>query len=308
MSNFNPNRIIIWGLKRKYHTHRHIHQAFFKNAKKLGYKTLWLEDEGKNAKLIEAGDLIISSGPVGKMVPEKFVLDDYNLPIRDDVFYCLHAIKDVFKDKLNPDRFINLCVYVNSVPKIEGIIKIGPVTYFDPKTRSLYQPWGTDLLAEEFKKPVFNSNKFVFWIGSVWNNALNQGNIEEIKSLKEVLKFNKLKFIKLRFIPDALNTFFIRKSRIAPGIAGRWQVENDYLPCRVFKNISYGQLGITNVKEFKNILGDSFLPGDSITELINNSLALSREEYLAKVKAQQEIIKNYTYKNALENIIRAFNI
>ena len=74
----------------------------------------------------------------------------------------------------------------------------------------------------------------------------------------------------------------------------------------MFKNISYGQLGITNIKKFKDILGEHFIEGENIKTIIDNALSLSKTEYLAKIKAQQEIIKSYTYKSALENIIKAF--
>ncbi len=308
--NFNKekNKIVIWGLRNKYHTHRHIHKAFYENAQKLGFNVVWVEDEKVNSQVIEAGDLIISAEVVGKMVPEKFKLEEYNLPVRDDIFYCLHNFKTIFKDKLKPENYINLAVYYNMVLEIKNIEKWGSATYFDTKTRTLYQPWGTDLLPEEFKQPVFNKNSLVFWIGSIWNNALNQGNMMEIEELKKVLKENKLKFFNLRFIPDWLNIFLVRTSRLAPAIAGKYQVDVNYLPCRMFKNISYGQLGITNVQKFKDILGDSFVEGDSIKELIKNALSLSKEEYLNKVRAQQKIIKNYTYKNSLENIIKTLGL
>lgn len=308
MNNIPSNkikRIVIWGLKKKYHTHRHIHQAFYKNSKKLGYPTLWLEDEKNSAEKIEAGDLIITADPVGKMVPEKFKLEEYNIPIRDDIYYCLHNVKDVFKNELNKENIINLQVYNNIVEKIEDIEQWNIATYFDSKTKTLYQPWGTDLLPEEFKKPIYNKNKFVFWIGSIWNDSLNRGNLNEIQELKTVLKKHKLIFINLRFIPDFLNIFFIRLSKIAPAIAGKFQVDVNYLPCRVFKNISYGQLGITNIKKFKDILGENFVPGDTIAEIVDNSLSLSKKEYLDKIKAQQGLIREYTYEGALKNIIKA---
>jgi len=303
-NNQNIKRIVIWGLKKRWHTHRFIHKAFYENAKKLGYKTIWIEDEKNNQKYIEPDDLIISADPVGKMVPEKHTFEEYNLPIRDDVYYCLHNFKDIFIDKLPKDKTMFLQVYNNIVDTITDIEKWGPVTYFDKNTKTLYQPWGTDLLAEEFKKPIFRKNRFVFWIGSVWNDSLNRGNLREINELKQVLKKNNLRFIHLRFIPDWLNIFFIRLSRIAPAIAGRFQVDVNYLPCRVFKNISYGQLGITNIKKFEEILGDSFIKGGNIEEITNKALSLTKDEYFDIIKKQQEIIKNYTYKNALENIFK----
>jgi hypothetical protein len=303
--NSKIKRIVIWGLRTKYHTHRHIHQAFYKNAQKLGYETIWVEDEKKNQKYLQPGDLIISADPIGKMVPEKFTFEEYNLPVRDDVFYCLHHFKEIFLEKLPKKNYVNLIAYTNIVNEILEIEKWGPATYFDNKTKTLYQPWGTDLLVEEFKKPTQNKNKFVFWIGSVWNDSLNRGNIHEIQKLKEVLKKNNLLFINFRFIPDILNILFTRLSRIAPAISGKFQVEIQYLPCRVFKNISYGQLGITNVKKFKDILGESFIEGDTIEQLVDNSLKLSKEEYLKKVSMQQEKIVDFTYKNSINNIIKA---
>src|ERR1035437_3869402 len=239
------NRIIIWGLKYKYHTQRHIYKAYYDNAKKLGYNVLWLEDEKRSQKYILPGDLIMSQGQVGKMSPEKFVFEDFHMPVRDDVFYCLHNIKDVFKSKLKRENYINLDIHDTSkIAKVENIEKWGPVRYFDKKTRTLYQPWGTNLLAEEFKKPVFNDNSIVFWIGNVWNDKNNNGNLLEVAELKKVLKENKLNFIKIKVVPDFLHIILVRLSRIAPAIAGKWQVETNYLPCRMFKNISYGQLGI----------------------------------------------------------------
>ncbi len=301
----NIKRIIIWGLKNKYHTHRHIHQAFYKNAKKLGYSTLWLEDEKKSQSLILPGDLILTADPVGRMVPEKFQLKDYNLPIRDDIFYCFHHVKDIFKNNIKRENYINLDFYSNDSEKSD--IKIDEVRYFNTATQTLFQPWGTDLLAEEFKKPIFNGKtRLFFWIGSIWNDHLNRGNITKIKELKEVLKSKKIIFIHLRFIPDLFNIFFIRLSRIAPAITGQHQENVNYLPCRMFKNISYGQLGLTNIQKFKDILGDSFIESISTTELIEKGLSIKKNEYIKLVQKQQDIIKKYTYKESIENIIKAF--
>ena len=42
--------------------------------------------------------------------------------------------------------------------------------------------------------------------------------------------------------------------------------------------------------------------------MIKKVLALSPEEYKNIIIKQQAVIKNYTYKNAWENIFRAFNL
>lgn len=301
------NKIIIWGLRKKWHTHRFIHKAFYENAKKLGYKVIWVEDDKKNKNIVNQGDLVIYSEVQGIMVPEKFKLEDYNLPVIEGVFYCLHGVKDIFKEKINKKYLLDLKVYVNDIEGREGNEEWKKCVIFNKDEGALYQPWGTDLLDYEFKKPVFRKNKFVFWVGSVWNNKLNQGNIFAIEEFKKILSKYNLKFIHLRFIPDWMNIFFIRLSRLAPAIVGDWQKEHDYLPCRMFKNISYGQVGFSNVKKFREILGEYSIEGN-MEEMVQKVLSLSKEEYKELVLKQQSIIKGYTYKNALENIFKAINI
>lgn len=298
------NKVVIWGLKNRWHTHRFVFKEYYRTLKKYGIPVVWVEDEKENQKIIEKNDLVFTaSGMYGKMVPEKKTLDDYNVPIRDDIYYCLHAEKDIFIEKLKPEKFVHLKFYYNDAEKYP---KLYETVHFDEETRTLYQPWGTNLLEEEFKKPTFSNSKFVFWVGSIWNDKNNHGNLKEIAELKKVLKENKIWFINIRFVPDFINTLLIRLSRIAPAIGGQRQVDINYLPDRMFKNISYGQLGITNIKKFKDILGDSFIDGNSIKEIVENALSLSKEEYIKKTSDQQKAIKKYTYPYALRNIFNSF--
>jgi hypothetical protein len=299
------NRVVIWGLKNRWHTHRFIFQAYYQVFKKCGIPVVWVEDEKKNQKIIKKGDLIFTaSGMTGKMVPEKISLTDYNVPIRDDVYYCLHAEKDIFIQKIKADKRIELKYYSDESEKYP---KIYEVVHFDSASRTLYQPWGTNLLPEEFKKPIFNKNKFIFWVGSIWNDKNNHGNIEEVTKFKNILAKKKLNFIHLRFIPDFLNIFFIRKSRIAPAIAGRHQVEINYLPCRMFKNISYGQLGFSNIKKFNDIFRNYNIYDEDIEIMTDRVLLLSKDEYIEMIKKQQEICKRYTIAHHLNNIFKIFN-
>ena len=301
----NINKIVIWGLKHRYHTHRHIFQAFYKNAKKSGYKVIWVEDSKRNAGVIESGDLVLTADVNGKMVKEKVIFADYNLPIVKGVYYCCYNCKDCFTEKIERNYLINLQVYTTEYAD-KADQKWGVATLFDTKTRTLFQPWGTDLLAEEFKEPVYNKGRNVFWVGSVWNDKNNYGNIEQINEFKSVFKNNNLKFIQIRFVPDWLNIFFVRLSRLAPAISGKHQVKVNYLPCRMFKNISYGQLGISNVKKFNEIFADCNIYDNDLDKMIKKALSLSKQEYVELVKKQQDICKNFTYKQALENIIKAF--
>ena len=55
------NKVVIWGLRHRWHTHRFIFQAYYENLKKAGVPVIWVEDEQKNQKLIEKNDLIFFS-------------------------------------------------------------------------------------------------------------------------------------------------------------------------------------------------------------------------------------------------------
>lgn len=78
----------------------------------------------------------------------------------------------------------------------------------------------------------------------------------------------------------------------------------------MFKNISYGQLGITNIRKFKDLLGSEFIieNNDNIGSVIAKTLNISEENYKNEVLRQQNIIKNYTYKESLENILKCLKL
>ncbi len=292
------NRIIIWGLKTQIHSHRFIHQGFYENAKKLGLNAIWVDNKEKNNEILNPGDLVISVNVAGD-----------KLKVRQGVYYCLHNFTENlqhFINQINPENFINLQVYTSyRLPNTE---RIDSATYLNRSSRTLIQPWGTDLLQKEFRPPVKSTlNGISFWIGSVWNNALNQGNVNEYHDLKSALKTNKISLIKAR-VPNSLAIPLIRKSVIAPSIAGRWQVENNYLPCRMFKNISYGQMGITNVKGFEEIFGNAYIYSENISELVEKSLSIPKSERFMLISEQQKLISDHTYEQKLKNIFMAFDL
>ncbi len=76
----------------------------------------------------------------------------------------------------------------------------------------------------------------------------------------------------------------------------------------MFKNISYGQVGFTNVRGFKAIFGDALVEGDTIAQLVDNTLALSAQRYRELCAAQQGKLTNYTYYWNLVRIADAFDM
>ena len=299
-------KVVIWGLRRWWHSHRFIHQGFFQTFRYLRIPVVWT-DFSDDPGIIEPGDFVITSNAYGRGIPRDTTL----APLRNGAFYCFHGYAHSGYDgddrlprhEIDRAHSLNLEVYTDRAKLASH--QWDTVTHFDKPSKTLYQPWGTNLSAERFRAPVTPRSPFVFWVGAIWNNDLNQGNRAEIAELRSVLRHRSLRFVHLKFIPDWVSIAAIRRSRVAPAIAGRWQVENNYLPCRMFKNISYGQVGISNVPQFCDIYRNCTIPGRSISELIDNALSLSSKDVVEVVKAQQKITREHTYVQKIRNIFRA---
>jgi len=289
------NKVVVWGLKNSEHTHAHIHRHFFETLSKLGIKAAFTDDRSEDADVVRSGDLVIAVDVAGSC-----------MPLRDDAYYCLHNFPDAIHGQIPPARSISLRTYTNSAEQIGE--KWDQVTYFDKSSRTLFQPWATDLLAREFEEPVTSRPAdIVFWIGSVWDDELGRGNVAEITSLKDALEVRGIKFVHLNNVSDSMHVRYVRNSLIAPAVVGQWQMQNDYLPCRMWKNISYGQLGISNVRKFDDVFDDCTIKGRSIEAVIDNTLSLPFATYRDMIRRQQEIVKSrHTYVNRLSNIVRAF--
>jgi len=298
-------KVVIWGLRRQWHSHRFIHQGFFETFRYLGFPVVWT-DFTSDPDIIEPGDFVITSNACGRGTRGAPLA-----PLKSGTYYCFHGFAHSGYDgndrrphhEIDRKYSLNLEVFLDKATAASDQWDV--VTYFDKPSKTLHQPWGTNLPEEQFRSPVISRSPLVFWVGAIWNNALNQGNRREIDELRAVLRLRSLRFVHLKFIPDCVSIAAIRASRVAPAIAGRWQVENNYLPCRMFKNISYGQLGISNVPKFSELYRGCTIPGGSISELIDNALALPRKDVIELVEAQQKITRQHTYVHKIRNIFRA---
>lgn len=292
-------RLIVWGGTTGHDSFRHIMRAYHQTASKIGIHSLWIDD--LPGFQLQPGDTVIAADVTAK-----------NLPYAQGVDYVLH----------NFDASHPVC----RLAPVENILRLQVWTYdafgeewgkcrqYDKAGRILFQPWGTNLLAEEFMDPVFNqmSNEAVF-VGAIWRDvfypaegpAHDLGNEQTILQLKHIFRENGLNWKHLTQISDQENIDAVRSARLAPAIAGGWQVDHGYIPCRVFKNPSYGVAMFTNVTKVNELFGEATIPGESLLELVQNALRLKKKEYEELVRAQQLVAADFTYRQSLEAIIRA---
>lgn len=273
------------------HTHRFIHLGFYNTLMESDIRAAWIDNRDKANDVVSDGDIVFAVG----------ICCD-RLQFRKNVHYVLHNV-DLDENKMNGlGTFLTLQVYVRGCAG-HGETIGDPTTIYDNSDRVLYQAWGTDVPPYRFAPPTLGAlRKRVYWVGSIWNNELNQGNTDAIARLKKSLRQNEIEFVQRHPVSAKTAISLIRSSLFAPALAGEWQVENGYLPCRLFKNVSYGRLGISNVGEFGKIYGSSFIHAASPEDVLDRYLSMNEKTILEMTREQQEHTRRHTYFTKLHNI------
>jgi len=285
--------VVVWGL-REYSaaTQRYVHSHMYTTMKKIGFPVLWCDNTSYNNELIPNGSLVLSTNHCC----DKLEYDKSNWYV---IFNTLDSIE-------NCRNYLKLRVY-GCMEAEKDCAAFDETTLFHKKNRILYQAFGTDLLPEEFKSPIFNTNNCINWVGSIWNDANNHGNISTIKRFETVLQKHNIKFCSYSELSDEENIVKIRESRLAPAIGGEFQTIS-MMPCRVWKNISYGHVCITNLQKSRDVFGDGVLYNNNLEELVEAALAIEKKEYIERTFEQQKIVaQKHTYLNWFYNIARALD-
>lgn len=296
----NIKKVIIWGHKLHSHTHSYIHNSYFNAFKNMGYDTYWFDNNDDISNIIFDSCIFFTEGQV-----------DSNIPLLKSCFYILHHC-DV--NKYSNYNYINLCNYVNDCKLGNSynypnstVEKITYFSYYDDKNKALYQPWATDLFPDDFMDIVdFDKNKKnVYYIGSIWSE-----NYALITNFVRACMDNGKQFINKRFISDEEGRQLIRDSFISPDIRCQHHVNVGYIPCRTFKNISYGVIPATNSKFVKDFFGDNLIPySESTYDLFDISVKFNQQpDYKDKLSyLMNEVKLNHTYLTRVKSILNIIN-
>ena len=316
----NIKQVVLWGHKLHTHTHSYIHNAFYIAFKHLGYKTLWLDNtddfktkdfsqplflnENNEITTIDfANTLFITEGQV-----------DQNIPILSTAYYVLHNCNMDKYNILPKENYMILQVYTNDVINKHHATEIdkSTLTYFKDKT--LYIPWATDLLPEEINRNIektksgeFKIENMVSFVGSMTRPWLHVKQFCETKNIRfECYGGNS------RNLSVEDNISLIQKSILAPAFQDDWQSTNGYIPCRIFKNISYGKMGITNNPTVYELYNREILFDNNIFNALQKGLIF---ENFPEEKKREIIIKlmeitrdKHTYLNRIEQLFRFLSL
>jgi hypothetical protein len=291
-------RLVCWGGTEGEDSFRHISRAFHSTARKLGIDTVWVPDHPRSLPALTPGSTVFCPDVYGHHIG----------PALPEVSYCLHNFdgSHVLCQTVEPERLLRLQVWTTAASGETW----QPYRQFDREAQTLFQPWGSDLLAEEFLDPVFNAaSRDVSFVGAVWSDqheGVELGNEQTIRQLRLACMERGLRLVHRTQISDAEMLAATRAARLAPAFAGGWQVEKGYHPCRYYKTAAAGVLAFGNVAQVEEILGVASVMGETLEETLDAALSLGQTRYLNLVREQQRAISAYTYRESLAAIDRAF--
>jgi hypothetical protein len=287
-------RVVIWGLKTKRHSHRYIHQSFFDTFQRLGYETVWVDDKPANQKYLEGSNLVFSVNIASEHIfwtsKNQYVAHNFN--------------REEFIGKAN---VLNLQVFTR---ESTGSTVDETISRYDSNSKTLFQPWGISEEVSKWKLPKSNNSNVEFWVGSIWNNSLNQGNAPIMAQYAKGLQNHGIKLRRVggtrnisKYGIDSMKALnLVNRSPIGSVMVGDWQRENEYVPCRLFKNVAAGHVPTSNAN-FTNIVGDASYFSSDIELVIQHVLALSQKTKLELVEEAQKAIQLYTYDRGIQRIL-----
>jgi hypothetical protein len=287
------NRIVLWGHKLHESTHSYVQNGYYRAFKKLGWETYWVDTRDNLDSIDFADSLIFVEHSVRK-----------GIPIRKDCKYVTHHFPE--NELLESEvPFENIIKLGNYLAEKECNEKVAELTYWDNSTRSIWQPWGTDLLPNEIDTGdyvSFNPNaKKLNYIAMLYEQghwwAKEFANIIGEKHGVEFVVYTQS-------ATDEENRNFIRESFLCPDFRSDWHLQCGYIPCRMWKNISYGRITGTNSPLVKRALGDYVVFGGTPQTLYQNLLEAEMNKTVNMKEAMTYVKEKHTYINRVNNILK----
>lgn len=315
------SKVVIWGHPLYSHTHSYVHEAYYRGFKSLGYDVYWFHDGDYPEDFDYTNCLFIGEG-----------FADAKLPINDSscymIMYCPSPIK--YKEA---GRYIDVrMTAVNFKDHIQEysvdkskVTKLGPACYFDPKTSNkvrvkndyhdyemddydkLYISWATNLLPDEFEEEdiYLPREDMIYYSGTISNSGICENWSNWVPFIEECKKFgigfqNNDPWQNPLSMGDVINR--VQRSILGIDIRGPRHVQQGLLTCRVFKNMSYGHLGLTNSKAVYEELDGNCVYNDNTAQLFHDGMR-HRTNFEFIKTGMQYVKENHTYINRINSIL-----
>ena len=315
------SKVVIWGHPLYSHTHSYVHEAYYRAFKHLGYDVYWFHDDNYPLDFDFANCLFIGEGFADKKIP-------INSTSCYLIMYCPSPVKyqgagryvDVRMTAVNfKDHIQEYSLDKNTASKI------GPACYFVPKTSEkikvkndyvdyeindfdkVYISWATNLLPHEinYDDMYIPREPNIYFCGTLSSSGEGENLSNWIPFIQEVKK-SGYGFISNDPWQNPLSNDEVmrrmRESLLGVDIRSNLHIKQGLLTCRVFKNISYGHLGVTNSEEICNELEGNCVYNLDTSQLFYD--AMSQRENASMIMNGMKLVKeNHTYINRITSLL-----
>ena len=315
------SKVIIWGHPLYTHTHSYVHDAYYRAFKSMGYDVYWFHDKDYPKDFDYNNCLFIGEGFADKEIP----INESSCYL---IMYCPSPIKYQGSGRYIDVRMtaVNFKDHIQeySLDKSKTT-KLGPACYFEPKTSNkiqvkndyvdyemddydkIYISWATNLLPDEFEEEdiYLERENAIYYSGTISAQGVCENYSKWMPFLKACQE-NKIKFIHNDPWANPLSMGEVinrtQSSILGVDIRGPQHLKQGLLTCRVFKNISYGHLGLTNSSSVYEELDGNCVYNDDTEQLFYDGMS-NRENYNLIKRGMQFVKENHTYINRINSIL-----
>jgi hypothetical protein len=334
-------KVIVWGYPLHTHTQSYVHYGWDKGFRYLGYDTYWFHDNDfkSEAEFDYTNCIFIGEGYGDKNIPlnptsvyfinfcvnpQKYIdagcrIVDIRLNVDEikDCNYNYNLKEMLVKSEENNLQKLSSASYyqkLNNMCHLRGKESDNALINYE----ALYTMWATDMMPDDFSYDdidIQKDPKLICYFGSL-SNANHQNMTLFVKECdkngirfiyndpwKNPISFDEAKLFTQKSIiaPDIRGTGDPDKMRI--GETGTCHKKIGYIPCRIFKNISYGCLGITNSRHVYELLEGKVIYSDNEAELFH--LGIKNKDNHVLIREQMDLVKrDHTYLNRCEDILK----
>lgn len=185
--------------------------------------------------------------------------------------------------------------------------RIDDVTFFDSRNSALYQPWATDLMPGQEKafQPlvVGLSTKELNYIGTTNHDGLKP----KFHALKDVARLHGLNFRAFKGKSDEETRRLVRSSSFAFDLRGQWHLERGYIPCRIWKSMSYGRAVSSNSISLETVFRNRVHFPKLEAELVPMAIEIEgKTGTLAEIRDNQNwVMSQHTFLNRANAVLNA---
>lgn len=290
-------KFVIWGHKLFTNTFGYVNYGYHRAFEHLGYEVYWLSDNDPVPEGLEDA-IFMTEGQV-----------DRNIPLYKNATYCLHHC-DTKKYIDAGVKFINYCNYVEPCDRgismnYEGhsVEKVSDFCFYDKENKAIYQPWATDLLPHEMEdvEPIMYNESLpnVNYIGTFYEDQ-PQKLAQFSQSVRKAGKHLNIK----TNVSFEENKKLIEDSYVCLDIRAEWHKKCGYVPCRIFKGLSYGKPMGTNSRLIKKVLGDHVIFDENPSTIFDTIECEYKNMTKEKIQETINYIKDkHTYLTRAKNLI-----